>query len=52
MMDSAAEEALRLSEQRYRTLLYAIAETVWTTDAVLPLLSVTRSRTSTLVGLA
>src|SRR5690242_1862426 len=33
MMDSAAEEALRLSEQRYRTLLHAIAETVWTTDA-------------------
>lgn len=33
MTDSYTEEALRLSEERYRSLIEAIAQIVWTTDA-------------------
>jgi PAS domain S-box-containing protein len=32
-MDTRAEDALLLSEQRYRSLMLAIAQIVWTTDA-------------------
>lgn len=32
-MDARAEDALLLSEQRYRSLISAIAQIVWTTDA-------------------
>ncbi len=33
IMDARAEDALLLSEQRYRSLISAIAQIVWTTDA-------------------
>ena len=33
MTDSCTEEALRRSEERYRSLIEAIAQVVWTTDA-------------------